>query len=179
MEAEITALAPWFGGKRNLAAAIVEEFGQHSAYWEPFCGSCAILFEKQRCSMETVNDLHGGLVNLARCVQDDRASVDLFRKLYRIACSEQLFLDAASRYRALGNVPPGSKPDRVFPNAIADCDWLRAQLGIPIPHVPNNPQQKDSIRRIAITQFHPDRHGGDSTLWKKWTLAAQALGIDV
>jgi hypothetical protein len=37
----IKALAPWFGGKRNLAPLIVAELGEHRCYWEPFCGSMA------------------------------------------------------------------------------------------------------------------------------------------
>lgn len=41
-QAEITAIAPWFGAKRNLADRIVESVGKHVAYWEPFCGSMAV-----------------------------------------------------------------------------------------------------------------------------------------
>ena len=62
---KITAIAPYFGGKRNLAPRIVAEFGPHRAYWEPFVGSCAVLFAKPRIAFETVNDLHGDLVTLA------------------------------------------------------------------------------------------------------------------
>ena len=40
---KITTIAPWFGGKRTLAATIAGEIGKHSAYWEPFCGSMAVL----------------------------------------------------------------------------------------------------------------------------------------
>ena len=61
----ISALAPWFGGKRTLAPAIVEELGPHTAYWEPFCGSCAVLFAKPPLAFEQINDLHGDLINLA------------------------------------------------------------------------------------------------------------------
>lgn len=43
---KITALAPWYGSKRTLAPRIVEQLGEHRAYWEPFCGSCAVLFAK-------------------------------------------------------------------------------------------------------------------------------------
>jgi len=42
----ITALAPWFGSKRNLAPEIVRELRRHSCYWEPFCGSMAVLLAK-------------------------------------------------------------------------------------------------------------------------------------
>lgn len=66
-----TALVPWYGSKRTLAPEIVKALGKHRCYWEVFCGSCAVLFEKPPATMETVNDLHGDLVNLARCIQSD------------------------------------------------------------------------------------------------------------
>ena len=120
----IGALSPWFGGKRNLAPRILQAIGKHSAYWEPFCGSLAVLLAKPPCSMETVNDLHGDLVNLARVVQDDRLSVELFGRLSRVACSEVLHREAAERSRGYGNSPAGDSPDL---NRAADyflCAWL-------------------------------------------------------
>lgn len=87
--ATISAILPWFGGKRTLAPRIVTELGKHSAYWEPFCGSLAVLLAKPESSHETVNDLHGDLINLARVIADD----DLYAKLYdrcsRVLCDER------------------------------------------------------------------------------------------
>ena len=37
----VKAIAPWFGGKRTLAPAIVVELGTHTQYFEPFFGSGA------------------------------------------------------------------------------------------------------------------------------------------
>lgn len=123
MAAKITAIAPWFGGKRTLAPRIIEELGDHSAYWEPYCGSMAVLLAKEPCAMETVNDLHGDLINLARCVQDDEAAVDLFSRLYRTTCSETLHRDAAERFRDRGNVPSGEMSvDRAYDYFLAS--WL-------------------------------------------------------
>ncbi len=51
----IKALAPWFGGKRNLASAIVAAIGDHKVYWEPFCGSMAVLMFKPSVEMERFN----------------------------------------------------------------------------------------------------------------------------
>lgn len=47
-EMKIRAIAPWFGGKRTLAEEIVRELGKHTQYFEPFCGSAAVLFAKDR-----------------------------------------------------------------------------------------------------------------------------------
>lgn len=94
--AAITALAPWFGSKRNLAKYIIAELGDHRVYWEPFCGSLAILMNKEPCVMETVNDLHRDLINLARVVQHDDEGPRLFERLSRTAMHEGLFADASA-----------------------------------------------------------------------------------
>lgn len=108
---EITAIAPWFGAKRNLAARIVAELGPHSAYWEPFCGSMAVLLAKDPCPMETVNDLHGDLVNLGRVVAHDLLHGLLYRKLRRTFASRVLMDEAAARWKGRGNSPAGDVPD--------------------------------------------------------------------
>ncbi len=100
MEApRITGLAPWFGAKRTLAPRIVEEFGRHRVYWEPFCGSMAVLLAKAPCAMETVNDLHGDLVNLARVIQSPVDGPKLYRRLRRVLLCETLFWEAAETIR--------------------------------------------------------------------------------
>lgn len=108
---DINSIAPWFGAKRTLAARIVAELGPHSAYWEPFCGSMAVLFAKEPCAMETVNDLHGDLVNLGRVVAHEELHRVLFKKLRRTFASAELMNDAAARWKSRGNVPAGSVPD--------------------------------------------------------------------
>lgn len=107
----ITAIAPWFGGKRTLASRIVAELGDHRAYWEPFCGSMAVLLAKPKCPMETVNDLHGDLINLARCIQHRAAGPALYRRLRRTLTVERLHDEAALRFRERGHSPSPLEPD--------------------------------------------------------------------
>jgi DNA adenine methylase len=107
---KIGALAPWFGGKRTLAPVIVEELGEHNSYWEPFCGSMAVLLAKPAAKMETVNDLHGDLINLARVVQGPEA-VTLYRRLRRVLFHEDLVAEA--REKIDGVVADGGV-DRAF-----------------------------------------------------------------
>jgi DNA adenine methylase len=85
----ITAIAPWFGGKRTMAPTIVTELGKHSAYWDPFCGSMAVLLAKPESSHETVNDLHGDLINLARVIADDELYGQLYDRCHRVLCDEK------------------------------------------------------------------------------------------
>lgn len=107
----ISAIAPWFGGKRTLAPRIVAELGEHRCYWEPFCGSMAVMLAKPKCPMETVNDLHGDLINLARCIQHRAAGPTLYRRLRRTLTVEGLHDEAALRFRERGHSPSPLEPD--------------------------------------------------------------------
>lgn len=102
-EMKIRSLLPWFGAKRNLAPTIVEELGPHSAYWEPFCGSMAVLMAKPISSHETVNDLHSDLINLARIIQHQTEGPRLYRKLRRVLMSPDVLEAARSSLNSTDN----------------------------------------------------------------------------
>ena len=123
-EMKIKALAPWFGSKRNLAPVIVELIGDHRVYWEPFCGSMAVLLAKPPCVMETVNDLHGDLINLARVIKNGKLGPKLYRMLRRTMMCEVLFREAAERYHQRSYYMPLDEPDidRAYDYFI--CAWL-------------------------------------------------------
>jgi len=95
----ITAIAPWFGSKRTMAPRIVKELGKHSAYFEPFCGSMAVLLEKDPSSHETVNDLHGDLINLARVIASPGDAAVLHGRLERVLFDEERRGDSLARLR--------------------------------------------------------------------------------
>lgn len=89
---KVKSLAPWFGGKRTLAPKIIEHFRpDHAQYFEPFAASMAVLFAKPRSRHETVNDLHGDIVNLARVVADPELGPQLYDRLSLTLFSEDLF----------------------------------------------------------------------------------------
>jgi len=108
---KIKALAPWYGAKRNLAPRIVEMLGSHQVYWEPFCGSMAVLLAKPTCRMETVNDLHGDLINLARVIQDGALGPLLYRMLRRTMMHETIFREAAGQCKENGHFLDVTSPD--------------------------------------------------------------------
>lgn len=89
-EMKVNAIAPWFGGKRTMAPLIVTELGKHGQYFEPFCGSMAVLFAKEPSQKETVNDLHGDLINLARVLQSTTAAEMLYSRLQSALFCEDL-----------------------------------------------------------------------------------------
>lgn len=121
---KIRAIAPWFGGKRNMADRIVEQLGPHKAYWEPFCGSLAVLFAKPVATMETVNDLNGDLINLARVVQDDSMSIRLFERCHRTLCAEDNFIDLAGVVTQFAKAPAAGPPNLDRAYAYFVTSWL-------------------------------------------------------
>lgn len=57
------AVLKYPGSKWSLAKWIINFFPDHHSYLEPFFGSGAVLFNKPRSNIETVNDLDGNVVN--------------------------------------------------------------------------------------------------------------------
>ncbi|MCH5340086.1 MAG: DNA adenine methylase [Acetatifactor sp.] len=65
------AIVKYPGSKWSLADWIIGFFPEHHSYLEPFFGSGAVLFNKPRSNIETVNDLDGNVVNLFECIRSD------------------------------------------------------------------------------------------------------------
>ena len=116
----IGSLAPWFGSKRTLAPRIVEALGPHRAYWEPFCGSMAVLLAKEPTSFETVNDLHADLINLATVIQDPVKGPRFYRRLRRTLASEGMFDRCAEQFNDAWTGE--GNEERAF--VYFTCSWL-------------------------------------------------------
>ena len=121
---KIGSLAPWFGGKRTLAPRIVAELGEHRVYWELFGGGLAVLMTKQPCVMETANDLHGQLVNLARVVQREDTAITLFDRASRALMHEDIFEECAAGLRDLKAAPSPDSVDVDMAYAYLVVSWL-------------------------------------------------------
>ncbi len=67
----MNAILKYPGAKWSLAEWVIGHFPSHHSYLEPFFGSGAVLFRKERSHIETVNDLDGDVVNLFECVRQD------------------------------------------------------------------------------------------------------------
>lgn len=90
-------IAPWFGSKAALASQIAPEFGPHKSYVEPFAGGCGMILNKPPCRLETINDLHDDLTNLARVLADADQSAALQAAIDRRLCCETLNREARAR----------------------------------------------------------------------------------
>lgn len=79
------------GSKWKLAKWIIGFFPQHHSYLEPFFGSGAVLFNKPRSNIETVNDLDGNVVNLFEWIKKDPER--LARAIYWTPYARQVYED--------------------------------------------------------------------------------------
>nr|WP_297301128.1 DNA adenine methylase [uncultured Oscillibacter sp.] len=98
------AILKYPGAKWSLADQIISRFPEHHSYLEPFFGSGAVLFNKPRSHIETVNDLDGDVVNLFRCIREDpeRLAREVHftpysREAFDSACSQDMAEDPYAR----------------------------------------------------------------------------------
>lgn len=86
------AVMKYPGSKWSLAKWIIGFFPEHHSYLEPFFGSGAVLFNKPRSHIETVNDLDGNVVNLFEWVKKDPER--LAHEIYFTPYARQVYEDA-------------------------------------------------------------------------------------
>jgi len=65
------AVCKYPGSKWSIVDWIISFFPPHHSYVEPFFGSGAVLFNKPRSCIETVNDLDGNVVNLFEWIKNN------------------------------------------------------------------------------------------------------------
>ena len=87
------AVMKYPGAKWSLARWIISFFPVHHSYAEPFLGSGAVLFNKPRSPIETVNDLDGDVTNLFEWIKNDpeKLAHEIYytpyaRAVYEAAC---------------------------------------------------------------------------------------------
>ena len=86
------AVLKYPGSKWKLANWIIGHFPAHHSYLEPYFGSGAVLFNKPRSNIETVNDLDGNVVNLFEWIKHDPER--LAHEIYFTPYSRQAYEDA-------------------------------------------------------------------------------------
>lgn len=65
------AIFKYPGSKWSISSWIIGFFPEHHSYLEPFAGSLAVLMNKPRSNIETVNDLDENVVNLFEWIRKD------------------------------------------------------------------------------------------------------------
>lgn len=77
------------GSKWSISDWIIGKFPPHHSYLEPFFGSGAVLFSKQRSAIETINDIDGDVINLFEWIRTDPER--LARYLYLTPYSRDVY----------------------------------------------------------------------------------------
>lgn len=88
------AILKYPGSKWSIAKWIIGFFPEHHSYLEPFAGSLAVLFNKTRSNIETVNDLDGNVVNLFEWIKKDPER--LAHEIYYTPYARKVYEDAFS-----------------------------------------------------------------------------------
>lgn len=91
----MNAVLKYPGAKWSIAEWVISHFPPHHSYLEPFFGSGAVLFNKPRSNIETVNDLDGNVVNLFECIRRDPER--LARAVYWTPFSRAVFEESCMR----------------------------------------------------------------------------------
>lgn len=86
------AIMKYPGSKWQLSDWIISFFPKHHSYLEPFFGSGAVLFNKPRSNIETVNDLDGNVVNLFEWIK--RNPERLAHEIYFTPYARQIYEEA-------------------------------------------------------------------------------------
>ena len=89
---KMKAVIKYPGSKWSIADWIISFFPEHHSYLEAFFGSGAVLFNKPRSNIETVNDLDGNVVNLFEWIRKDPER--LAREIYLTPYARQIYDNA-------------------------------------------------------------------------------------
>lgn len=103
---ELLRLLKYPGAKTKILQELYSYFPPHYTYVEPFVGSYAVILNKERSTIEWVNDIDAGLEALAYCylicpdkllkaIEYDLHSQALFKFLKRVDYSEKTMLEKA------------------------------------------------------------------------------------
>lgn len=103
-----TALAPWFGCARMVAAEVGQLLSGCRWVGIPFAGAMPELLHITANTI-VVSDVHRHVINLAMCLADERIGPKMYRHLRRMPLSEEV-LDDAQQWLKIEE-PPGRMPD--------------------------------------------------------------------
>lgn len=147
-------IAPWFGGKKYLARAIIERIERipHRCYAEPFVGMGGVFLRRTRKpKSEVINDRNGEIVNLFRVVREHAdelarqfrwalSSRQEFRRLLGVSPETLTDIQRAARFAYLQRLTFGGQPAH---------DLTPGQMGSNAPHHPARLRAERMRRLIA------------------------------
>ena len=191
------AIINYPGSKWSLAHWIIGYFPEHHSYLEPFFGSGAVFFNKQRSNIETINDLDGNVVNLFGCIREDpeRLAYEIYYTPYSRKVYDEAFLEIPEEpfekavnfcvrlnmghgFRTTGEKVGWKNDVQGRERAYAAKDWREMPerilaaaerlRGVQIENMP----AVELIRRFSYTVIRPIcwRRGTESSIDVKWMM---------
>ena len=147
-------IAPWFGGKKHLARAIIGriEAIPHTCYAEPFVGVGGVFLRRRlKPKSEVINDRNSEIVNLFRACREHPgelarqfrwvlSSREEFRRLLGVEPETLTDIQRAARFAYLQRLSFGGKPAQ---------DATPGQMGSSAPHHPARLRADRMQRLIA------------------------------
>jgi DNA adenine methylase len=140
----LPGLAPWVGGKRNLARRLIARIQAtpHVCYAEPFIGMGGVFLRRSfRAKSEAINDRSREVANLFRVVQRHPdalwhemewrpAALDEFRRLFALAPETLTDIERAARFAFLQYNAYGGRPEKQSfrRGTTGQANWNRARI---------------------------------------------------
>ena len=84
----------WYGGKIRLVHILNFLIPEHTAYYEPFMGSAALLLNHPRSKLEVINDLDSDLVFFMKTLADSEKGEELVQRLCKLWYGKSFFGEA-------------------------------------------------------------------------------------
>lgn len=98
----------WYGGKFRMVNIINFLIPEHTAYYEPFMGSAAVLLNHKRSPLEVINDLDSDLVCFMKTLADREKGKELTERLCKLWYGKSFFDEALqckkSKYRGMSDI---------------------------------------------------------------------------
>lgn len=84
----------WYGGKNRMTHEINFLIPEHTAYYEPFMGSAAVLLNHPRSRLEVINDLDPDIYHFMKTLADRENGRALIERLWRAWYGRSFFAEA-------------------------------------------------------------------------------------
>lgn len=103
----------YYGGKSRMVNTINFLIPEHTAYYEPFCGSAAVLLNHPRSSLEVINDMDAEISNFFTVLADREKGAELVQRLCKLWYDKWVFDDALDakkhNFRGLSDIEKAEK----------------------------------------------------------------------
>lgn len=137
----------WYGGKIRMVHTLNFLIPEHTAYYEPFMGSAALLLNHPRSRLEVINDLDPDLVHFMKTLADRKEGKILTDHLCRLWYGKSFFMEALEckkhNYRGLDRI---DKAVMVFTLITQSFNCTRKSFA--------NKAYRDTNEYRADIQFH-------------------------